>query len=327
MRTGAIEKMKALVFDGTTLRERSVPRPRPRRGEALVRVHCAGICSTDLEIMRGYQSFRGIPGHEFVGTVVSAPARSLVGKRVVGEINLPCGTCSTCRSGLSKHCPARGVLGIQARDGAFAQYLALPRENLHVVPPRLSDEEAAFTELVAAACEIPTRVSIRRDDSIVVLGDGRLAAMVAQVVSLRTEKVVVLGIDHSKLSRIGILGIETHDAKRAKGLRRKQDIVIDCTGSPQGLPFAAELVKPRGTIVVKSTYEGNLEWNPAPLVVDEITVMGSRCGPFGTALKLLSQGKVEVLPFLSAVYPLSRWEEAFRRARSADAFKVLIRMS
>jgi threonine dehydrogenase-like Zn-dependent dehydrogenase len=354
--------MKALVFDGKRLALANVPAPRRRAGEALVRVRLAGICSTDIEIVRGYMSFRGIPGHEFVGTVESAPAARLVGTRVVGEINVPCGRCAMCRAGLGKHCAARTVLGISGRNGAFAEYLSLPLENLHPVPAGLSDEEAAFAELVAAACEFPERVAFRRADRVLVLGDGRLAAMVAQVLAPRSPRLAVLGRSARKLSvlrRLGLrtlgprvpkalaprsprlavlgrnaaklsvlrrLGLRTLGPRVPKTLARSQDIVIECTGSPGGLPLAARLVKPRGTIVLKSTFHGAVEWNPAPLVVDEITVVGSRCGPFETALSLLARGTVRALPFLSAVYPIERWEAAFREARRPGAFKVLMRM-
>jgi threonine dehydrogenase-like Zn-dependent dehydrogenase len=318
--------MKALVFDGKKVALANVPKPRRRAGEALVRVRLAGICSTDLEIVRGYLSFRGIPGHEFVGTVESAPAARLVGTRVVGEINVPCGRCATCRAGLGKHCAARTVLGISGRNGAFAEYLSLPIENLHRVPARLSDEEAAFTELVAAACEFPERVAFSRGDRVLVLGDGRLAAMVAQVLAPRSPRLAVLGRSARKLSVLRRLGLRTLGPRVPKALARSQDIVVECTGSPGGLPLAARLVKPRGTIVLKSTFHGAVEWNPAPLVVDEITVVGSRCGPFETALSLLARGTVRALPFLSAVYPLERWEAAFRAARRPGAFKVLMRM-
>ena len=318
--------MKALFFDGAKLKETAMPRPRRGRSEALIRVHLAGICSTDLEIVRGYMSFRGIPGHEFVGTVVSASTKKLVGRRVVGEINISCGECPACRSGLAKHCPRRSVLGIAGRNGAFAEYLVLPEKNLHAVPPRLTDEEAAFAELVAAACEIPERIRVRRGDRVLVLGDGRLAAMAAQVLATKTNNLAVLGVNRRKLSVMRTLGLETHDASRTSAFLHRQDFVIDCTGRPEGLPFAVELVRPQGTIILKSTYHGELEWNPAPIVVDEITVMGSRCGPFDTALALLGKGVVNVLPFLTAVYPFGQWEAAFRRARRADAFKVLMRM-
>jgi threonine dehydrogenase-like Zn-dependent dehydrogenase len=318
--------MKALVFDGKRLALANVPAPRRRAGEALVRVRLAGICSTDIEIVRGYMSFRGIPGHEFVGTVESSPAARLVGTRVVGEINVPCGRCAMCRAGLGKHCAARTVLGISGRNGAFAEYLSLPLENLHPVPAGLSDEEAAFAELVAAACEFPERVAFRRADRVLVLGDGRLAAMVAQALAPRSPRLAVLGRNAAKLSVLRRLGLRTLGPRVPKTLARSQDIVIECTGSPGGLPLAARLVKPRGTIVLKSTFHGAVEWNPAPLVVDEITVVGSRCGPFETALSLLARGTVRALPFLSAVYPIERWEAAFREARRPGAFKVLMRM-
>jgi threonine dehydrogenase-like Zn-dependent dehydrogenase len=319
--------MRAIYFDGKKLAEARLPRPRLRRGEALVRVRLAGICSTDLEIARGYMRFRGIPGHEFVGVVEEAPTKGLIGKRVVGEINVPCGRCDTCAAGLGKHCAARSVLGISGRNGTFAEFLALPAKNLHVVPSRLSEEAAAFTELVAAACEFPERIEIGRTDTVIVLGDGRLAAMAAQVAALRTKKVSVLGRSPSKLSTIRSLGLKTYRLRDASKFYRGADFVIECTGSPRGLPLAAKLVRPQGAIVLKSTYEGNLDWNPAPIVVDEIIVAGSRCGPFNTALKLLASGKVRVLPFLAAVYPFERWEEAFRAARRPGSFKVLLRIS
>jgi len=319
--------MRAIYFDGRKLGEARLPRPRLRRGEALIRVYLAGICSTDLEIARGYMRFRGIPGHEFVGAVEEASTRSLVGKRVVGEINVPCGRCDACAAGLGKHCAARSVLGISRRNGAFAEFLALPEKNLHVVPARLSDEAAAFTELVAAACEFPERVEIGRGDTVIVLGDGRLAVMAAQVARLHTKRVSVLGRNPAKLSAIRGLGLRTYRSGDAARFRRSADVVIECTGSPRGLPLAARLVRPQGAIVLKSTYEGSLDWNPAPIVVDEIIVAGSRCGPFGTALKLLAGGKVQVLPFLTAVYPFERWKEAFRAARRPGSFKVLLRIS
>jgi alcohol dehydrogenase len=318
--------MKALLFDGQALAQVTVPLPRRRGADALVRVRFAGICSTDLEIERGYMSFRGILGHEFVGTVVAAATSTFVGRRVVGEINVPCGACPTCESGLGKHCPRRSVLGIAGRNGAFAEYLVLPERNLHVVPRALGDEEAVFTELVAAACDIPARVRIGRGQRALVLGDGRLAAMVAQVLATKTDHLAVLGLNRRKLAAIRALGIVAHHVDRNGAFRRRQDLVVDCTGSPSGLALAAELVRPRGRIVLKSTYEGTLDWNPAPIVVDEITVSGSRCGPFRTALRLLERRAVKVLPFLTAVYPLERWEAAFRRARRPDAFKVLISM-
>lgn len=319
--------MRAILFDGKKLKETVLPKPRRRRGEAVVRVHLAGICSTDLEITRGYSDFQGVPGHEFVGTVVSTSSGELIGERVVGEINIPCGKCSTCRRGLGKHCPYRSVVGIHKRQGAFAEYISLPESNLHTVAAGISDEEAAFTELLAAACEIPARVRIQSGTKVAVLGDGRLASMAAQVLALETSSICVLGINRKKLSTIGELGIPAHDITRNLRFKREFDVVVECTGKPSGLPSALELVRPQGTIVLKSTYHGRPKTNLAPFVVDEITVVGSRCGPFDTALGLLATGSVKVLPFLSSVHPFDRWREAFRRARRPDIFKILLDIS
>lgn len=318
--------MRALFFNGKKLQGKPVKQPVRRRGEALIRVRLAGICATDLEILEGYMNFRGIPGHEFVGVVESAPRRELVGRRVVGEINIPCGRCSTCRRGLGKHCAKRGVMGIEGKDGAFAEYCTLPVKNLHIVPAAVPDEAAVFTELLAAACEIPTRVTIHRGETVAVLGDGRLAAMAAQVLALRTGRVDVFGLNKQKLAMIRRPGVSTHHVRRLKEYRRSFDTVVECTGSPDGLPLATELTKPQGTIVLKSTYHGSLQWNPASIVVDEITLKGSRCGPFDTALRLLALEEVTVLPFLTAVYPLEEWRRAFERAREPASFKVAVRM-
>ncbi|MCK4237334.1 MAG: alcohol dehydrogenase catalytic domain-containing protein, partial [Candidatus Krumholzibacteria bacterium] len=251
----------------------------------------------------------------------------LIGKRVVGEINIPCGRCSICRLGLGKHCPNRSVLGINKRSGSFADYLSLPVKNLHVVPDGISDEEAAFTEPLAAACEVPARVKINASSKVAVLGDGRLAALTSQVIALKTNDITVIGLNPAKLSVIGSLGIRTHDVARKNRLKRMFDVVVECTGKPAGLPLASELVRPQGTVVLKSTYSGRLNWNPARLVIDEITIVGSRCGPFETALRLLSLGKVKVSPLLTSVYPFEHWQKAFRRARRSDSFKVLIRFT
>lgn len=318
--------MKAILFNGERLEEIRMPKPRLRRGEAVVQVLLAGICATDLEITRGYMEFRGVPGHEFVGIVVSSSKRELMGQRVVGEINIPCRKCSMCRSGLGKHCPNRSILGISKRNGAFAEYLSLPVHNLHPVPRQVSNEEAVFTELLAAACEIPTRVRFPARSRVAVLGDGRLAAMAAQVLSLKTGKVTVFGQNPMKLSVIKRIGITARDISQRKRFSQSFDTVVECTGKPAGLALAAELVRPQGTIVLKSTYHGQLNWNPAPIVIDEMTVIGSRCGPFDEALKLLARGKIETTPFLTATYPFHRWRAAFRCARQLDSFKVLLQI-
>jgi threonine dehydrogenase-like Zn-dependent dehydrogenase len=319
--------MKAIRFDGTTAAMADVRKPRSRKGEALIHVTMAAICSTDLEILRGYMDFRGTLGHEFVGRVEASQDERLVGRRVVGEIAVPCRTCPICTSGLMKHCPHRGVIGISGRDGTFAEYLLLPNENLHEVPDSLSDEEAVFVELLAAACEIPVRVPFRRESRVVVLGDGRLAAMAAQVVAMHSDDVLVLGLNTKKLSIIGGLGIPTEVITNRGKIKGKFDIVVECTGKPTGLPLAVELVRPQGIVVLKSTYHASLDWNPAPIVVNEITVVGSRCGPFGTALQLLIEGKVKARPFITATYELADFEKAILRARHSNSFKVLMKVS
>lgn len=314
--------MQALYFKHGVLREKEIDRPQPRRGEALVRVRYAGICSTDLEILKGYMDFSGVPGHEFVGTVETP--RSLAGRRVTGEINVSCGRCELCRRGLGKHCPERTVLGIEGRDGAFAEYLALPMANLHAVPESVSDEEAVFTELLAAACEIPERVYFSQSTRVAILGDGRLAAMVAQVLGLKTKTLTVIGVDQEKMRLFAGLGFETAHSAKAPSMKGSFDVVVECTGSRMGLPDAIDLVRPHGTVVLKSTFNTPLKWNPSRVTVDEITIVGSRCGPFEAALSLLDKKKVETAPFLTAIYPFERWETALRRARRKDTFKVLL---
>ncbi len=317
-------RMQAIHFNGNELHAVSRRRPRPRRGEAVVRVNLAGICSTDLEIAKGYMEFTGIPGHEFIGTVVSSPVERLVGSRVVGEINVPCGTCSLCRRGLEKHCASRSVLGISGRDGAFAEYLTLPAANLHEVPPEVSDEEAVFTEPLAAACEIPERAGIDSGSTVAVLGDGRLAA---QVLAMKARNVTVFGISAAKLAVIRKFGVCSRDASETARFVKRFDVVVECTGSPEGLPAAVELVTPRGTIVLKSTCAGKLAWNTAGIVIDEVTIVGSRCGPFDAALRLLERKEVKVRKLLTAVYTFEKWREAFKHARRRESFKVCIRMS
>jgi threonine dehydrogenase-like Zn-dependent dehydrogenase len=317
--------MKAVYFNGSTAELVDSRKPRSKQGEALIRVNLAGICATDLSILQGYMDFSGILGHEFVGTVVSSERDELIGKRVTGEIFVPCRKCATCRSGNEKHCPKRTVIGIEGRDGAFAEFLTLPNDNLHLIPDGMSDEEAVFTELVAAACEIPVRVKFEKDSRVVVLGDGRLAAMAAQVVSLESDNVLVLGLNKKKLEVIKSIGIETDETTRRSELAGTFDIAVDCTGKPTGLPLAAELLRAQGTIVLKSTYHGSLAWNPAPIVVNELVLVGSRCGPFERAIELIATGKVQVKPFLTAVYELGDWENALRRARRSGSFKVALK--
>jgi threonine dehydrogenase-like Zn-dependent dehydrogenase len=297
--------MKAIYFDGNMAVLTSARKPRQKMGEALIRIDMAGICATDLEILHGYMEFRGILGHEFVGTVESSEEKRLAGKRVVGEIFVPCRNCSHCKKGLQKHCPARSVIGISGRDGAFAEYLALPNENLHTIPDSLSNEEAVFVELLAAACEIIERVNFRKESRVVVLGDGRLAAMAAQVVALHSRNPIVLGLNTKKLATFEEVGLRTEIVENKGEIGKDFDIVVDCTG--------------------KSTFHGTLDWNPAPIVINEITVVGSRCGPFEKALTLLTEGKVKTKPFVTAVYDIEDFDKAVQRARHSDSFKVMLK--
>jgi threonine dehydrogenase-like Zn-dependent dehydrogenase len=317
--------VQALVYDGEVLQLREdYPRPVPPPGEALVRVRLAGICNTDLEIVRGYMGFRGVLGHEFVGTVEEAEDRSLIGQRVVGEINAYCGECPTCRAGRPTHCPHRTTLGIWGRDGAFAEYLTLPVRNLHTVPDAISDEEAVFTEPLAAALEILEQVHLRPTDRVVVLGDGKLGLLVAQVLALMGCDLLAVGRHREKLAILARRGIPTLLEAEAEGLAA--DVVVECTGRPEGFAAARRILRPRGMLVLKSTYHGGVEADLTGLVVDEITLVGSRCGPFPPALRLLQRGLVDVQPLISAVYPLDRGMEAFARAAEPGVLKVLLQV-
>jgi threonine dehydrogenase-like Zn-dependent dehydrogenase len=314
--------MRALVYDGQLRLVEDYHRPEPPPGEALVRVQLAGICNTDLEIVRGYRSFRGVLGHEFVGLVEECANESLVGQRVVGEINCYCGECPTCRAGAPTHCPNRTTLGIWERDGAFADYLSLPVANLHTVPEVVSDEAAVFVEPLAAALEILEQVQIKPTDRVVVLGDGKLGLLVAQVLGLTGCDLAVGGRHEEKLAILQRRGI---DARLADELPPdKADVVVECTGHPSGFAAARGLVRPRGTLVLKSTFHGNIEVNLSMLVVDEITLIGSRCGPFAPALRLLERGLVDVESLISATYPLDEGLAAFEQVQKRRMLKVLL---
>ena len=298
--------MRALVFDHGKAAVREVRRPAPRRGFALVRVLLSGICNTDLELRRGYHAFSGIPGHEFVG-VVEGPATSpLLGKRVVGEINLACGRCSWCAEGLGRHCPKRTVLGIRGHAGAHAEWLTLPEANLFEVPPGVTDEEAVFVEPLAAACEILDQVKVAPGARAAVLGAGKLGRLAAEV--LRSA-----GADVSLLGR------------KSRARAASFDLVVEATGSPAGMPRALALVKPRGTIVWKSTHHAPARFDAAPLVVNEVTVVGSRCGRFEPALEFLRTKTVDVLPLLSSEFPLRDAIRGLREAARPGVLKVLLR--
>ncbi len=316
--------MQALFFDGKRIQLTERPLPKPAKDEALIRVRTAGICATDLEILNGYMAFRGIPGHEFVGVVESAPDSRWVGRRVVGEINIGCGTCSTCRAGLERHCPNRKVLGILDKDGAFAEFLTLPLKNLHPVPDALLDRAAVFTEPLAAALEILEQVPIQPASRVAIVGDGKLALLIARVLANTGAQITVLGKHPEKLAHFAVSGVETVLVGAWDG--KPQDVVVEASGSPSGWELALSLVRPRGTLVLKSTYHGNLTTHPAKIVIDEISVVGSRCGPFAPALRLLATGKIRVDDLVTAEFPLKEGEKALKRAAEPEALKVLLRM-
>lgn len=310
--------MRGLWIEARTTRLRDdLDRPRAAAGECRVRVIAAGVCATDLALARGYMGFRGVPGHEFVGEALDGP---LAGERVVGEINAACGACARCRAGLGRHCAERTVLGILGRSGAFAEELALPLENLHAVPPGVGDEAATFTEPLAAAFEIAEQVELAPGERALVLGDGRLGLLCAQVLALAGLDVTLEG-RHPE--RAAFLPPAVQYARGAPP-RKAFDLVVEATGDPQMLAGALERVRPRGTVVLKTTSErpARLDW--APVVVDEVRIVGSRCGPFEPALEALAAGRVEVLPLVQARFPLERGAEALAEAARPGVLKVLI---
>lgn len=300
--------------------------PAPPGGEAFIRVRQAGICNTDLELVKDYMSFSGVLGHEFVGVVERAEGRAdLLGRRVAGEINAACGQCDTCRAGRPTHCPQRTTLGIDRRDGAFADYLALPFENLHPLPDAVSDDQAVFVEPLAAACEIVQQIHIRPTDTAIVVGDGKLGLLCAQVLQLTGCRLTALGRHADKLEILARRGIRV--AASPDEVDRGADVVVEATGTPQGFATARQLVRPRGTIVLKSTYHGALNVNLTMVVVDEVQLIGSRCGPFAPAIRLLEQRLVDVDSLIQARYPLDRGLAAFERAATKGTLKVLLEMA
>lgn len=326
--------MRALVWDGHELRlAPSYPTPAvvgasgsgpptTERASALVKVRLAGICSTDLQIFRGYMGFTGVPGHEFVGTVGEGP-KELLGKRVVGEINFACGACEHCRRDLGRHCPNRKVMGILGADGAFAEYLAVPSENLHLVPEGVADEEAVFTEPLAAAFEILAQVQLDPGDEVLVLGDGKLGNLCAQALRLSGAKVTALGKHADKLALIKKAGVRV--IQLADWRPQRFDVVVEATGSPSGLELALGAVRPRGTLVLKSTLADKHQVSLAPVVINEINVIGSRCGPFPDALEALATKRVSVTPLIEKIYSLDDGLSAVHHAAKPGARKILLK--
>ncbi len=317
--------MRALVFKNKLHYQTDYPIPRPQHDEALIRVTHAGICNTDFEIIKGYMGFQGVLGHEFVGVVERCNEKHLVGKRVVGEINLGCGACSYCQNQMQSHCPNRSVLGILNKDGVFAEYITLPVRNLHLIPDSISDEEAVLVEPLAAAFEITHQVDIKPHDKVCVLGDGKLGILVGQVLSITGCNLVVVGNHKKKLSILQGRGIETKVRSTFK--EREFDLVIDCTGSPSGVETALKIVRPGGRIIIKTTIAKREIVDLNRVVVNELTLIGSRCGPFPPAIKAIETGEVDLYPLISSRFPLEDGIKAFKYAFKKDALKVILKIA
>ena len=315
--------MKATYFDGKQiiLDENF---PDPQSDETLVRVNLAGICGTDLEILDGYMEYTGILGHEFVGTVEKSRNPTMVGKRVVGEINAGCGKCDSCMSGMQRHCPSRTVLGILKRDGAFAEFLSLPEKNLHVIPDSISNEQAVFVEPLAAAFEIKEQVSLKPEWNVAVVGDGRLAQLIIQVIKLTCSNITCFGKHESKLEGLvqsGIkikIGIESTDEKLF-------DLVVEATGSNSGFVDTMKLVKPRGIVILKSTIASRENLDLTPTIINEITLIGSRCGLFKPAIDALASGIISVNSMIDSTFPLEKFEDAIIHAKKPNTLKVFLK--
>ncbi len=314
--------MQALWLENNQISLRDVPQPK-KPDEALIKIRKTGICSTDLELVKGYYPYTGILGHEFVGTVEDAPDKQWIGQRVVGEINATCGKCEACLNGRPTHCENRTVLGIVNRDGVFAEYTTLPLENLQRVPDSVSDEMAVFTEPLAAALEIQQQVQIKPTDRVLLVGAGRLGQLIAQTLALTGCDLHVAArhsYQQNLLTTRGIRLITEEDIQP-----RKWDIVVEATGSPDGFDLARKAIRPRGTMVLKSTYKGEMQVNFSAIVVDEINLIGSRCGPFEPALRLLEKREVDPTVLIAAEYKLDDAINGFEHAGRAGVLKVLIR--
>ncbi len=315
--------MKALHFDGqkmTFLTDYDPPKP----GETLVKINLAGICGTDIEILSGYMSYQGIPGHEFVGVIKESQDSHLIGKRVVGEINVGCGICELCKKGFERHCPYRTVLGILRRDGAFAQYLSLPEKNLHVIPDQIRDEQAVFVEPLAAAFEIKEQISLKQESNIALVGDGRLAQLVALVLNLSCQNITCFGRHKNKLELLKNLGIKTKIGIDSDD-NQKFDLVVEATGSNSGFTDSMKLIKPKGTVILKSTLASKTNLDLTSMVINEVSVIGSRCGPFGPAINALASGRISVDNLIDSTYSLEKFQDAFEQAKKPDILKVLLK--
>lgn len=307
---------------GRNIRVAERPVPVPAKGETLIKIIKTGICNTDLEIVKGYMDFEGILGHEFVGRVVESSEKEWEGKRVVGEINIPCGGCEICLKGDPKHCPSREVLGIHRKNGVFAEYATLPLDNLHALPATVSDLEAVFVEPLAAAIAIFDQVRVDRQSDVLVMGDGKLGLLVAQVMQTRSQNIFCVGHHSRKLALLQKIGIRT--SRNIQEWDQKFDLVIEATGSPKGIEQALCFIKPKGKIIAKSTFHGAAEIAFSALVVNEIQLIGSRCGSFAEALGFLEKESLELEEMVDADFPLEDAQSAFERAKNPEVIKVLL---
>lgn len=321
--------MKALVFDNELKLEKNYPIPDIKENEVLIKTSMVGICNTDYEITKGYMGYKGVLGHEFVGVVEKIGSnvdKNLIGKRVVGEINLACNNCEWCHKGLQRHCPNRSTLGIFKKDGCFSEYFTLPKENIIEISDNIDDKTATFTEPLAAAYEILEQLHIRPDSKVAIVGDGKLGLCISLVFSALNVDFVHIGKHQEKLNISKNNGAKTVLLSDLKETDKKSfDYVVEATGSTGGFELSASLVKPRGTLVLKSTIVAKEGLNLASIVVDEITIVGSRCGQFKPILRLLEKGKINVKPLISKIYNIDNFKEAFEENSKKDTLKILVK--
>jgi len=313
--------MKALVFSNKKIELKEIPIPEPKQNEALIKIIKAGICNTDLEILRGYMNFEGVLGHEFVGRVVKSEEKKWIGKRVVGEINIGCGICDYCLKNKVNHCPSRKVVGILNKDGVFSEYITLPLSNLHIVPDKISDKIAVFTEPLAAALRILEQIKLNRKDKVLILGDGKLGLLIAQVIKRIGVSTYCIGKHKKNLKILEEKGVKTLLA--GEKIPEKFDIVIEATGNKEGFKIALNYVKPEGKIILKSTYKGDINIDISAVVINEFHIIGSRCGPFDEALKWLKKRLIDVESLIDGEYFLNEWEKAFSEAQKSGNLKIL----
>lgn len=319
--------MKAVIFDNGLKLDKDYAKPTPKKGEALIKVNTIGICNTDYEITKGYMGYKGILGHEFTGVVeqINADDNTLQGKRVVGEINCGCGECEWCHQGLERHCFNRSTLGIWQREGCFAEYVCLPVKNLLEIPANVTDEEAVFVEPLAAALEILEQLHIPPFKKVVVLGDGKLGLMIALSLNAAGLDITLVGKHENKLDIAKEQGVKTKLLDEIE-INKEYDYVVEATGSISGLETSLALTKPRGTLILKSTIAASKEFNFAPVVVDEITIVGSRCGQFAPALRLLESKRIDVNPLISHIFDIDDSIEAFEKNKDKSSIKVLVKI-